>query len=415
MIKKAAINQLMLGMYVHKLSGSWLDHPFWKKSFLLDDAKQLELIGRSSIRDIWIDTTRGLDLPTEPDNDAEFGDDEEEPAQEPVEFDPAVTAFEDFGSAPCSLMEELERAQKIIAHGGVAMEAMFEDARLGNAIDAENCLPLVNDITQSVSRNPAAIVSLARLKSSDDYTYLHSVAVCALMVMLARQIGLPEAEVREAGLGGLIHDLGKVMIPVDILQKPGALTDEEMEVVRSHPEAGHNILVEAGGVSEAAMDVCLHHHEKINGRGYPHGLAGSEISFLARMGAVCDVYDAITSNRAYRQGWDPSQSVQKMAQWGREGHFDESILQAFIKGIGIYPIGSLVRLDSGKLAVVVDQSPTSLLTPIVKTMFVIATKKACEPQRIDLSATGCKERIIARESPEQWGLTDLDQLWMLAT
>ncbi len=404
MLKKVAVRQLVVGMYVKRLSGSWLDHPFWRKSFALTDGKQLDLIHRSAVLEAWIDTSRGLDLPVLPQTASD---------DEPLLDHVATFLAIDEPDAVCSLTDELERAGKIVAQARGAMMVMFQDVRLGKAIDAVHCMPLVDDITSSVNRNPGAIVSLARLKTSDDYTYMHSVAVCALMVALARKLDLSEADTREAGMAGLVHDLGKALMPQEILGKPGALTAEEYAVMRTHPRAGYDLLMEARGVGERAMDVCLHHHEKINGTGYPQGLKGDQISLFARMGAVCDVYDAITSNRPYKIGWDPALSIKKMAQWSREGHFDEAVLQAFVRSIGIYPVGSLVRLASDRLGVVVDQSPASLLTPVVKAVFDIPGRRPCPPETIDLSVPGCSERIVSRETAEHWGLTEIDDHWRL--
>jgi len=299
-----------------------------------------------------------------------------------------------------------------VAKGREAMRTMFSDVRMGKAINAEHCLPLVDDITQSVARNPGAIVSLARLKTSDDYTYMHSVAVCALMVALAQQLKLNALDTREAGLAGLVHDLGKAMMPLEVLNKPGALTPAEFAIMKSHPQAGHQMLVEGQGVGPIPLDVCLHHHEKINGRGYPHGLQGDEISLFARMGAVCDVYDAITSNRPYKAGWDPGDSIQKMAQWAKDGHFDEAIFQAFVKSIGIYPTGALVKLKSGRLGVVVEQGTRSLLTPTVKVFFSTKSNEPITPVLLDLSDPKVTDQIVSRESVASWGFKNLDQFWM---
>jgi putative nucleotidyltransferase with HDIG domain len=407
MLKKISTHQLAVGMFVHQLCGSWLDHPFWKKTFLVTEAKQLDLVRRSGIAEVWIDTSKGLDVPME---ETDVSALETMIATMLLTPDPPPT-FSDIG--PCSLDDELERAGRIVAQGRGAMKLMFQDVRLGKAIDTEHCLPLVHDITQSIDRNPGAIVSLARLKTSDDYTYMHSVAVCALMIALARKLRLSEADTREAGVAGLIHDIGKAAMPSEILGKPGALTADEYAIMQRHPQAGHDMLVEARGVGDIPLDVCLHHHEKLDGRGYPHGLAGDAISLMARMGAVCDVYDAITSNRPYKAGWDPAMSIQKMAQWSREGHFDDAVLQAFVKIIGIYPIGSLVRLESERIAVVVDQSHASLLKPVVRTIVDVATRQACEPQQFDLSAPGCRERIVSRETAQVWGLVSVDDHWRL--
>ncbi|MDE2077577.1 MAG: HD-GYP domain-containing protein, partial [Burkholderiales bacterium] len=376
MRKKISVSQLRLGMFLDELCGSWLDHPFWKSAFLLSDPKQLAQIQESRVKEVWIDTRKGLDVavadePDSPDRHTDRFDDVEvqRTAQPPSDVKVPASVVGQPESKPCSVNDELARASKVLAGATTAMRSMFQDIRLGKAIDTEHCLPLVNDITESVQRNPGAIVSLARLKTSDDYTYMHSVAVCALMVALAKQLDLNEADTREAGMAGLVHDLGKALMPHEVLNKPGALTNEEFAIMKKHPEEGHRLLVEGRGVGPVPLDVCLHHHEKINGMGYPHKLKGDEISLYSKMGAVCDVYDAITSNRPYKAGWDPAESIQKMAQWSKEGHFDERIFQAFVKSIGIYPIGSLVKLKSGRLAVVMEPGSTSLVCPIVKVFF----------------------------------------------
>jgi HD-GYP domain-containing protein (c-di-GMP phosphodiesterase class II) len=239
---------------------------------------------------------------------------------------------------------------------------------------------------------------------------MHSVAVCALMVALARQLGLDERQTREAGMAGLLHDLGKSLMPMEVLNKPGKLTDEEFRVIKSHPVEGHRLLVEGGAASAISLDVCLHHHEKVDGSGYPHGLAGDAISLHARMGAVCDVYDAITSNRPYKSGWDPAESIRKMTEWST-GHFDARVFQAFVKSIGIYPTGSLVRLASGRLGVVIEQSPKSLLAPQVKVFFSTKSKTHIPPEIIDLSKQGA-EKIVGREDAAAWGITDVDRFWV---
>jgi len=173
---------------------------------------------------------------------------------------------------------------------------------------------------------------------------------------------------------------------------------------------GYKRLQAMGHVDPIALDVCLHHHEKTDGSGYPKGLKDEEISLFAKMGAVCDVYDAITSNRPYKNGWDPAESLRKMAEWAN-GHFDHKVFQAFVKSLGIYPIGSLVRLQSGRLGVVVEQSAKSLTTPLVKVFFSTKSNLRIPPEVIDLSAPTCSDRIAGREDPAKWKFPDLDELW----
>jgi HD-GYP domain-containing protein (c-di-GMP phosphodiesterase class II) len=408
MLKKISTDQLRCGMHVHEVCGSWVDHPFWKSSFLLKTEAQLLQL-RKSVKQVVIDTSKGLDLPPltappEPEPPVDSAPESESMPPQALTLTPVIQ--------PVCMQEEMQRAKQIVSQARGAMKTMFEDMRMGKAVDAELCLPLVEEINASVARNPGAIVSLARLKTSDDYTYMHCVAVCALMVALGRQLKLPDGDVREAGLAGLVHDLGKSAMPMDVLNKPGKLTTEEFAIIRRHPEEGHRMLLEAKGVGEVPLDVCLHHHEKISGQGYPHRLKGDDISVFARMGAVCDVYDAITSNRPYKAGWDPSESVQRMAQWTREGQFDERIFQAFVRSIGIYPTGSLVRLNSGKLAVVVEQGTQSLLHPLVRAFYSTKSQEPITPELIDLSRS--TDQIASRESPAQWGFAHLDDFWQMA-
>lgn len=415
MLRKIPTHQLRIGMHIHEVPGSWLSHPFWRGSFKLADDKQLLQL-RTAVQHVVIDTRKGLDV-LQVEEQTTYLDDVEVSVTEGAEDGAALaqaTVLPSAGTAappqPVSFQDEVVRASRIVAQSRTAMKSMFQDVRMGKVIDAEHCLPLVSDIADSVQRNPGAIVSLARLKTSDDYTFMHSVAVCALMVALARQLGLNDSDTREAGLAGLVHDLGKALMPPDVLNKPGALTPEEFAIMKGHPEAGHKMLIEGKGVGAVPLDVCLHHHEKVNGKGYPHGLKGDEISLFAKMGAVCDVYDAITSNRPYKAGWDPSDSITRMAQWAKDGHFDERIFQAFVKSIGIYPTGSLVKLKSGRLAVVVEQGESSLLRPVVKVFYSTKASEPLVPQLLDLAQSS--DDIVSREQPAAWGFKNLDELWM---
>ena len=407
MLKKVAVAHVRLGMYIHEFCGSWMEHPFWRTRFKLDSAEDLERILASGIRELWIDTSLGLDVPKE-ETQMEAASDAEIAAQ----TDRALLQTETMPVVhqQVRLAEEIQRAAKICAKSKQAVVAMFQEVRMGKAISSEAAGELVDEISGSVFRNPGAIISLARLKTADDYTYMHSVAVCALMVSLAKRLEIDAAPTRELGMAGLLHDLGKAVIPHTVLSKPGKLTDEEFAIIKTHPAEGHKMLVEAAGVGEIPLDVVLHHHEKIDGSGYPFGLKGEAISLHAKMGAICDVYDAITSNRPYKAGWDPAESISKMAQWC-DGHFDGKVFHAFVKCLGIYPIGSLVRLASGRLGVVMEQSEKSLLSPRVKVFFSTKSKTYIPPEVVDLARPGTMDKIVSREDAAIWGLRNIEQLW----
>ena len=396
MLKKIPIEQIRLGMHLQAFCGAWLDHPFWRTRFVLSDPADISLIRESAIREVWIDLAKGLDVETDAG-----------PLAETVDSAEAIPAEAPKPQSKASFTEELKRASKIVTRGKEAVVSMFQEARMGNAIDAEAAAPLVEEISNSVLRNPGALISLARLKTADDYTYMHSVAVCALMIALARQLDLDEQQTRAAGMAGLLHDLGKAMIPLKILNKPGKLTEAEFALVKTHPAEGHQLLLGSSGVSAISRDVCLHHHEKIDGSGYPQALNGDAISLYAKMGAVCDVYDAVTSNRPYKAGWDPAESIKRMTEW--TGHFDPLVLQAFVKSLGIYPVGSLVRLASGKLGVVVEQNEHSLLKPKVKVFFSTKAQAFIKPETVDIARS--PEKIAGREEPAKWGIKDVDRYW----
>ncbi len=404
MLKKISVEQIQLGMHLKEFCGSWMEHPFWRNGFVLTDPKDLESIRASSIKEVWIDCSKGIDVAA-----GEVAVSEAESDSE-VEEALAQVVLERRNVAPVSTEQELAHAAKICSQAKRAVISMFEEARMGKAVDTGGAQKLVEEITDSVARNPGALISLARLKTADDYTYMHSVAVCAMMVALAKQLKLDEEQTRLAGLAGLMHDLGKAMIPMEILNKPGKLSPAEFEIVKQHPREGHKLLLTGANVDPVVLDVCLHHHEKTDGSGYPDKLKDAQITLFAKMGAVCDVYDAITSNRPYKPGWDPAESLRRMAEWAK-GHFDIQVFQAFVKSLGIYPIGSLVQLSSGRLGVVVEQTGKSLTTPTVKVFFSTKSNMRIIPELVDLSRAGVTEKIVSREDPAKWRFADLNELW----
>lgn len=401
MLKRIPVQKLRLGMFVHELCGSWMDHPFWRGAFLLDKPEDLQAICATGLKEVWIDTDKGQDIEGGVSREAVAAEVEETLAH--VEMPGGAVQYVD-------IAQEAVRAAKVCARSKEAVSSMFHEARMGNALNADDALPIVEEISSSVMRNPGALISLARLKNKDEYTYMHSVAVCALMIALARTLGLDAGLVRQAGLAGLLHDVGKMMIPLEILDKPGKLTEAEFETMKSHPAEGHKMLLAGVGVSEYALDVCLHHHEKVDGKGYPEGLTGEQISLFAKMGAVCDVYDAITSNRPYKAGWEPAESIRKMAEWSK-GHFDQRIFEAFVRSVGIYPVGSLVRLSSDRLGVIIEQSDASLIKPILMVFFSIKSNARIQPELLDLSKPSCKDKIVSHENPVKWNIDNLQEVW----
>jgi HD-GYP domain-containing protein (c-di-GMP phosphodiesterase class II) len=403
MLKTVPVNKIKLGVFIHELKGAWMDHPFWKTKFLLEDVNDLNKLQASPIKHVVIDVSKGADVSLDANEGAV------KQSQVEVVEQKALKIPDSKPVERISAQQEQAEAARIIKESKRAVASMFKDVRLGKAVNAEAVMPLVEEIAASITRNESALISLVRLKKQDDYTYMHSVAVCALMTALSKQLDLSEIETKQLGLAGLLHDIGKAKVPLEVLNKPGALTDEEFRLVKLHPEQGHELLLKANILDPVALEVCLHHHEKIDGSGYPNRLKDAEISLYAKMGAVCDVYDAVTSNRPYKVGWEPGMSLKRMAQWAN--HFDQAVFKAFVKSVGIYPLGSVVMLKSGRLAIVVDQSAKSLLLPIVKVFFSTKSKTRIPVENIDLSKPSANDEILGHESAATWGIYNTHELW----
>ena len=382
-------------MFVHELCGPWMKHPFWRNRFLLSTEQDLDRLRSTQIEYLWIDGSKGLSAP------------DSEPAQA-IDQTPAAEA-PPAPEAPKTtpLLQELERAAHICARTGLVLQSMFSDVRLGRPVERDSADRLVQQMHASIKRNPHALISLARIKTADNYTYLHSMAVCALMMALAQRMQMSEKEVRLAGLAGLLHDVGKCRVPLHILNKPGALTPEEWLTMQDHSRLGAQLL-RPMDVPDQVLQACLQHHEKMDGSGYPGKLKGTQIHPLSRMTAICDIYDAVTSDRPYKKGWPPAQALQRMAQWCGD-HLDKVIFEQFVQTVGIYPVGSLVRLSNEQLAVVIDATSNSLLTPKVRVFYCTQTRQPLSPAELELHQS--EIRIISREDPEIWGLGTLNSLW----
>jgi HD-GYP domain-containing protein (c-di-GMP phosphodiesterase class II) len=244
------------------------------------------------------------------------------------------------------------------------------------------------------------------MRSRDDYTFCHSVASGVLLMAFefirkGRYGGL-----EEFGLGGMIHDIGKMCVDEAILNKPGKLTPEEFELMKRHVNHSADLLAGYPDLPVVAVDIALQHHERFDGTGYPYGLAGEAISEAGRAAAIIDVYDALTSERCYHKGITPPAALRKIYEWGQH-HFDPEMVRAFIKCIGIYPVGTLVSLESGKLGVVIDQNDDDLTKPVVRAFFSSRRQCYIPPEIIDLSRSfghGGGDRILRNEDARQWGM-----------
>ncbi|WP_074012379.1 HD-GYP domain-containing protein [Candidatus Sodalis sp. SoCistrobi] len=383
MIKRLGVNALRLGMYVQRLELSRHSSTTLRDGFLLTTSAQITAIHRVGIKHVWIDELKGMRA---------------------VNARPWFSQVPGLSAPPASAAGDgidsaLENARQICLDGTLQMKQIFSDARLGKILDPLETLPLVESVIRSIEDNPTALLGMAQLKTQDNYTYQHSVAVCALMIALGLQYRLPQDTLQLLGMGGLLHDLGKALIPASILNKPGRLTVAESAIIKQHPLLGVAML-DPDTTPPAIRDILLHHHEKIDGGGYPFGLRDTAISRYARMAAVCDVYDALTSSRSYKAAWNPAAAIRNMATW--KGHFDQSVFFTFVKAVGIYPVGSVVRLASEHLAVVTEASGASLLHPKVRVFFSLLTNEPVPARNLDLAVPSIGDSIAGPDAALGW-------------
>ena len=387
MIKLIPVTRLRPGMYVHDLHCGWLQHDFVRNRFLVADADDVARIRALGVAEVSIDTTRGLDPDAAPAATAPGRPDLAGPPP------PAVHTASKATSPP-------ERARNLHREANEIVRNLLVDVRLGRQIEIEKVEPLVARIVDSIFASADALLPLARLKQHDNYTFQHSVSVCALMTAFARTLGLPRETIREIAIGALLHDVGKARIPDEILNKPGKLTDAEFEQMKSHVVQSKLILMATPGISPIALEVAAQHHERFDGSGYPNRLAGDAISLYGRMAAIVDVYDAITSERVYHKGMPPTEALRKLLEWS-SNHFEPRLAQAFIRSVGIYPTGALVRLESKRLAVVQAQHADKPTLPRVKVIFHTAGHYL-QPEDLDLRRS--QDRIVAHEDFAAWNI-----------
>jgi putative nucleotidyltransferase with HDIG domain len=390
MIKLIPIEKLLPGMYIHDLNCGWMEHNFVRNRFPVKSSEIVDKVRALGVHELYIDTSRGLDL-------------EEAPTQEEAahEVDEALEAIAIVAPAQqASVQHEVQRARNLHSEANRIVRDMMGDIRLGKQIQLEQIEPLVERIVDSIFRQQDAMLPLARLKDHDEYTFQHSVSVCALMTSFARTLELPREIIHEIAIGALLHDVGKAKVPDQILNKPAKLTDAEFAKMKSHVVQSKIILQGTPGISQIALDVAAQHHERFDGTGYPNRLKGDEISLYGQMGAIVDVYDAITSHRVYHKGMAPTEALRKLLEWSKF-HFNPTLVQAFIRAVGIYPTGSLVRLESRRLAVVQAQNPENLMQPVVKVIFH-TRGYYLTPETVDLRHS--QDRIVGHEDFEAWNI-----------
>jgi putative nucleotidyltransferase with HDIG domain len=397
-IKKVRVDQLLPGMYVCDFNAGWLEHPFLFNRLHISCAAEINDIRRHGITEVLIDTRRGCDLPDAPTLD-EVSASTTRDMVDQVEAAPIPAA----SMRKQPLAEEITRARRVLDQTAVLLQQALNDARLGQAIDVTPLRESANNISASVIRNASAMGLVCRLRERHEYTFTHSLNVSVLLASFSQHLGHDLTTTQDLCLGGLLHDIGKMAVDDAILNKPGKLTPDEFAHMKTHVDRGL-MLVDAYPLPERTLQVIAEHHERRDGTGYPHGHSWEFISEAGRMAAIIDVYDAISSDRCYHQGLPAPEAMRRIFEW--QSHFDASLVNQFVRCLGIYPVGSLVRLSSGRLAIVIEHQHHNLMRPRVRVIYDTRHRHYLAAEDLDLAAPRWqgKENITGHEDPARWGI-----------
>jgi HD-GYP domain-containing protein (c-di-GMP phosphodiesterase class II) len=257
--------------------------------------------------------------------------------------------------------------------------SFMQDVRLGHSINVALAKEIVSHCVDTVIKSPDAMMFLTQLKNRDEYTSQHSMNVAVFAIALGKHLNLSVSEMNHLGLCGMMHDMGKMQIPLEVLNKPGRLTPEETVIMRSHTTLGWKLLMSSSNMYGGASDVAYTHHEKLDGTGYPRGLKADQISFYTRVVTLVDMYDAITSDRVYQKGRTHLEAISIMSKKPNT-HLDTNLTAKFIECLGIYPPGNLIEMDNGEVAIVLESNPQHTLKP--KIMLILDEHQQFQTTRI---------------------------------
>ncbi|HDZ37164.1 MAG TPA: HD-GYP domain-containing protein [Marinobacter sp.] len=393
MIKRIPVSALKVGMYITDLNNDWIPHNTQRRRGVIKREDTIEKIRRMGVQFVYIDAQRGTDT-QDSETAAEVNERNEDALQKAGEQKPGV--------APrVSRSEEMTTALRVHSAAQELVGSFMSSAKIGASIDVAPIHQLAAELQSSVTRNANALGCLGRIREKDNYLLEHSVNLSVLMSIFGQYRNLSEDILHQTVVGALLHDLGKILTPDEVLHKPGRLSPEEYEVMKLHARHSRDILCATEGIGELTVITAAQHHERMDGTGYPEGLKGEQISIYGRMVAITDVYDAITADRVYHRGLTPAQGLKKLLEWSGD-HLDPALVTQFIRCIGLYPVGSLVLLDSGRLGVVVEINEEDQRLPVVRVMYHTKFRMPITVSTIDLSKAGNQDRIVRAADPDEY-------------
>ena len=411
MIVELSISDLTVGMYV-------VDITVPKDKFTLasetwiSEQRVIDALKRKGVEKLLVDPTKAK-MP------------------EPVSSKPALSkpqAFKSVARKPHSLKrkspsnlnkpskpikrslfkEEVREARQLFDESKAIQQRLFLDARNGVPLSLEPVQEVTNRSMEMIFDNPDALACVINIRHKDQYLLEHSVSVSVLMTIFAFYLKMDKEVVSELAIGAFLHDVGKIMISPKILDKPGRLTDEEFEVMKTHANHSIRIIKETPNISPLSLEVAKLHHEKLNGRGYPYGVGASEISLYGRMISICDIYDALTANRCYKDGYPQVKAFSILRMLGQNNELDADLVDHFIKCMGVYPVGALVQLESNRLAIVESHNLSDPIRPKVKPFYHLNPNHFESCEHIDLASMP-EDLIVKCVRPDDFDL-NMDEI-----
>lgn len=340
--KKIHVSELRVGMFVSQLDRDWLETPFLLQGFHIEEEADIDVVAEYC-EYVYIDDDKSAKHKAS-EHSSDVGTLRQIRVNQNI-FEPEVP-----------LEDEHRRVIGTFRQARSLTKTLLDDIRLGGAINTDQARHTVNECVHSVIRHPDALLWMSKMRDENEYTAEHCLNVCILAIAFGRQLGMGEQELQNLGMCGLLHDVGKMKIPPEILDKPGALTPKEMRIMMAHTVHGRNLLLSSSGIYTGAIDVALSHHERIDGKGYPRQLAGNSISRYSKIIAIVDAYDAMTADRCYQSARTSTEAI-KIIYQDRGKHFDEQLALKFLQTVGLYPAGSIVELHSGEVGMVIEANP----------------------------------------------------------
>ena len=394
MIKKVNVEDLKVGVFVHDFNCDWNGGNLYIEQNFIKNQSTIDILRSWGIKEVYIDIEKGLDV-TRPKTHQKEGKDTVQIGQ-----------ARKFDRSQVPLARELQLAKQITEDAIEIVKRVNQQVMAGEPPDVGPSYDLANRMRASINRNRDALSLLTRIRNKDEYTLYHSISVSSLVLDMCHYCQTPEHQTLDLAVGALFHDIGKTLVPQDILNKPGKLTEEEFCEIQRHVEHSVNVLSEAKGLPLECYDIALHHHERYDGKGYPNGLKKDQISYGSQLTCICDVFDAITSERCYKPAVDTVVGLHRIYE-GSGIFFSKEITHDFIQCVGVYPIGTCVLLDDGRNGVVVG-STENMMRPMIQVFYDEKKKERIKSLKVDLTKT--EDVIVSYVDPKKFGLTSSQML-----